>query len=328
MNYLQYIRNSKFSFKLNPKDVQFFLQKLNSKNQKVGLEGIEKDNISVYLKREDRIHEKISGNKFRKLKYPILDMLSGDKVGILTFGGAHSNHIAAVAAAGKMCGFRTRGLIRGDELRSEISNNPTLRFVSECNMELDFMSRADYRDKTNSGVLSKYVNDAEQWYIVPEGGTSELAVKGCEEILTEADDEFDYICVAVGTGGTYAGLLNSLKPHQKGIGFSVLKGTFQKEAIDTYTDVRSYTLTDDYCFGGYAKIDSELIRFMNNFKRMNGILLDPVYTAKMMYGIAEMINAGYFKENSRILAIHTGGLQGIEAMNRLLEKKNLPQIEL
>ena len=255
-------------------------------------------------------------------------MLSSKKQTLLTFGGAHSNHIAAVASAGKLCGINTIGLIRGDELTSEIPHNPTLRFASGCGMHLKFMTRSDYKQKTNPNILSKYIEDMNELYLVPEGGTSELAVKGCEEILDHSDSTFDYICVPVGTGGTMAGLLNSVQPHQEVVGYSVLKGTFQKEIIEKYSKNRNHLLTDNYCFGGYAKIDSELIRFINNFKRNSGISLDPVYTGKMMYGIVEMIKKGYFRENSRILAIHTGGLQGIEAMNHRLKKKNLPQIEI
>ncbi|MCW5520244.1 1-aminocyclopropane-1-carboxylate deaminase/D-cysteine desulfhydrase [Aureitalea sp. L0-47] len=313
---------------MGKKDIHFFLQKLTSENQKVGLDEIVDATISLHLKREDTIHKMISGNKFRKLKYTLIDFLSSNKKAILTFGGAHSNHIAAVASAGRMCGIKTIGLIRGEELITEISNNPTLRFASECGMQLKFMTRTDYREKTDPHILSKYVEDMGDMYLVPEGGTSELAIKGCEEILDELDASFDYVCVPVGTGGTFAGLLNALQPHQKGIGYSVLKGTFQKEIIEKYASNRNYLLTDDYCFGGYAKIDSELIRFMNNFNRNTGIALDPVYTGKMMYGIYEMIKAGYFRENSRILAIHTGGLQGVEAMNHRLKKKNLPQIDI
>jgi 1-aminocyclopropane-1-carboxylate deaminase len=328
LNYLQYFSANQYSSKLQSENVPFFLQKLSSENQQVILDELAGTSISLHLKREDAIHPMISGNKFRKLKYAVLDMMYSDKKALLTFGGAHSNHIAALATAGKMCGIKTIGLIRGDELGSEIPNNPTLRTAVACGMQLKFMTRSDYREKAEPRILRKYVEDLADLYIVPEGGTSELAIKGCEEILDKSDKIFDYICVPVGTGGTFSGLLNALQPHQEGIGFSILKGTFQKEIIDKYSTVRSYSLIDDFCFGGYAKIDSELIRFINNFKRISGILLDPVYTGKMMYGIVAMIKAGYFRENSRILAIHTGGLQGIEAMNHRLKQKNLPQIDI
>ncbi len=298
-----------------------------SENQEIPLSRFLDTDVSLFLKREDRIHPYVSGNKFRKLKYIFRDISSKRKKSVLTFGGAHSNHIAAVAAAGKMFGIHTLGLIRGQELASEIKLNPTLSFATECGMRLIYMDRADYRLKHHPEILEKYILDIKDYYLIPEGGTSDLAVKGCEEILTVADAKYEYICVAVGTGGTFAGLLNALGPAQTGIGFSALKGTFQKETIENYSNACEYQLVDDYCFGGYAKIDPELVRFINNFRTNTGILLDPVYTAKMMYGILKMIEAKKFRKNSRILAIHTGGLQGIEAMNRYLKKKNLPQIE-
>jgi 1-aminocyclopropane-1-carboxylate deaminase len=194
-------------------------------------------------------------------------------------------------------------------------------------MDLVFMSREDYRIKEQADILSRYVETPDDHYIIPEGGTSALAVRGCEEILTSKDRQFDYVCAAVGTGGTFAGVINSLQPQQFGLGFSALKGTFQKEIISTYSSNTNFEITDAFCFGGYAKIDSQLVRFINDFKKTTGILLDPVYTAKMMIGILKLMEDGYFRKNSRILAIHTGGLQGIEGMNLRLKKKNLPQIE-
>jgi 1-aminocyclopropane-1-carboxylate deaminase len=283
---------------------------------------------SLNLKREDRIHRTVSGNKFRKLKYIIPEVLQSEKRGVLTFGGAFSNHIAAVAEAGRIHGIATIGIIRGEELGSAISSNPTLNFAIRCGMRLIFIPREDYRHKESPEIVSKYVKNIKEYYIIPEGGTSELAVKGCEEILSSEDTQFDYICVAAGTGGTLAGIINSLQPTQFALGFSALKGTFQKEVLSEYCTNTNFEVTDSFCFGGYAKIDSDLVRFINNFKAKTGILLDPVYTGKMMFGILKLIKEGYFRKNSRILAIHTGGLQGIAGMNLLLEKKNLPQITL
>lgn len=280
------------------------------------------------MKREDQIHSEVSGNKFRKLKYLIEDMRTSPKRAILTFGGAFSNHIAATAAMGKLFGIPTVGVIRGEELEQYKENNPTLQYASGCGMRLIFISRSDYRDKDQGDVLKRYVSDLHEYYIIPEGGTSSLAVKGCSEILSDTDTKFDYVAAAVGTGGTFAGILNSLQPHQEGIGFSVLNGTFQKEILGKFSNNTHYHLTDKYNFGGYAKIDSELVRFINKFKEIAGIQLDPVYTAKMMYGIMNLMKEGYFRKNSRILAIHTGGLQGIEGMNLRLKSKNLPQIEI
>lgn len=255
-------------------------------------------------------------------------MIQSGKKTILTFGGAYSNHIAAVAETGHILGIKTVGIIRGEELRTAITSNPTLDYATGRGMKLIFISREDYRIKEHPDILSRYVETPDDYYIIPEGGTSALAVQGCEEILTSEDTQFDYVCVAAGTGGTLAGIINSLQPQQIGLGFSALKGTFQKEIISKYSAKTNFEITDAFCFGGYAKIDSELVRFINDFKIASGILLDPIYTGKMMFGILKLMEDGYFRKNSRILAIHTGGLQGIDGMNLLLKKKNLPQIEL
>jgi len=327
LNFLQYFRKTNLNA-LSFSKSDFFLQQFRSENQQIPLDLFSISGYSLFLKREDNIHEVVSGNKFRKLKYPLQDMMRSDKKAILTFGGAYSNHIAAVAETGRILNIKTTGIIRGEELGPAVASNPTLRFASKCGMRLVFMSREEYRTKDNSETLGRYVENLSDYYIIPEGGTSELAVKGCEEILTSEDSEFDYVCVTVGTGGTFAGIINSLQSHQTGIGFSALKGTFQKELIARYAANENFEIIDTYCFGGYAKIDSELIRFINEFKNTAGIQLDPIYTGKMMFGILKLMEEGYFRKNSRILAIHTGGLQGIEGMNLLLKKKNLPQIEL
>ena len=299
--------------------------------KKVEIEEIEMDlftvsTISLFIKREDLLHPFVSGNKFRKLKYTILEAKNLKKNTLLTFGGAYSNHIAATAAAGKELGIKTIGVIRGEELASVKIKNPTIKFAEECGMKLHYISRASYRDKENTGFLESLKHQFGDFYLVPEGGTNEFAVKGCEEILSENDKEFDYVCTAVGTGGTIAGILKSSKATQQVLGFSALKGAFQNQEVEKYTSKMNYKITDDYCFGGYAKIDTELICFINEFKEKTGIPLDPVYTGKMFYGIFDLIKKGYFKKNSNILAIHTGGLQGIGGMNTLLKKKNLPQI--
>ena len=161
---------------------------------------------------------------------------------------------------------------------------------------------------------------------MPEGGTNDFAVKGCAEILTNKDSSFDYVCSSVGTGGTLAGLIKASNSLQTIIGFSALKGTFQNSDINKFTRKKNYRILDDYCFGGYAKINIELIEFINDFKNKTAVSLDPIYTGKMIFGIFDLINKGYFKENSTILAVHTGGLQGINGMNALLKKKNLPTI--
>src|SRR6218665_489671 len=174
--------------------------------------------IEVYVKREDVLHSEISGNKFRKLKYNLTEARDLGFTKLLTFGGAYSNHIAAVAAAGKEFGFETIGVIRGEELQEKYLENPTLKKASENGMQFEFVTRTQYRDKNNVAFLDQLKNKFGDFYLIPEGGTNELAVKGCKEILTDNDKVFDFICCAVGTGGTISGIINSLKPHQKAIG--------------------------------------------------------------------------------------------------------------
>jgi 1-aminocyclopropane-1-carboxylate deaminase len=280
--------------------------------------------ISLTIKREDLIHPFVSGNKFRKLKYNLLQAKAENKSTILTFGGAFSNHIAAVAYAGKEQGFKTIGIIRGDELINKIEENPTLKFAYENGMEFVFVSREEYRNKSEVSFIEKLKEKFGDFYLVPEGGTNELAVKGCEEILTDEDTVFNYICCAVGTGGTIAGLINSALPNQKILGFPALKGDFLKDEICIFAKKNNWELISDYHFGGYGKINLELIDFINSFLETNKVSLDPIYTGKMVFGVIDLISKNYFPANSKILLIHTGGLQGIEGMNLKLRQKKLP----
>ncbi len=282
--------------------------------------------IELTIKREDKIHPFISGNKYRKLKYNLIAAKQQNLDTLLTFGGAYSNHIAATASAGKEFGFKTIGVIRGDELADKISKNPTLTFAQQCGMQFKFVSRESYRKKTEPEFLSGLENEFGDFYVVPEGGTNELAIKGCEEILTKEDTVFDYICVPVGTGGTISGLINSAKEHQKVLGFPALKGDFLQKEIKLFTTKKNWKLITEYHFGGYGKINSELITFINQFKEETNIPLDPVYTGKMLFGIIELISNDYFEKGSKIVAIHTGGLQGIQGMNMKLQQKGLPTI--
>ncbi len=281
----------------------------------------------VFLKPEYLIHPKISGNKYRKLKYNLKEATRQNKKIILTFGGAFSNHIAAVAGAGKAFKLKTVGVIRGEELYDKIEKNPTLKFAQDCGMIFKFVSRDAYRDKTSLVFIQELKDTFGEFYFIPEGGTNALAVKGCEEILIETDAQYDYICCSVGTGGTMAGLINSSFPNQKILGFPALKGDFLQEEIPKFASKTNWQLITDYHFGGYAKINQELISFMNTFKAQYNIPLDPIYTGKMMFGIFDLIKRGFFPKNSKILAIHTGGLQGVEGMNLILKQKQLPLID-
>lgn len=308
-----------------------FLENTYSRIQQIHFSEIESKEISLFIKREDELHPFISGNKFRKLKYNLQEAEIQNKTTLLTFGGAYSNHIAATAAAGYEYNFNTIGVIRGDELAIDveevIKRNPTLKFASEHNMQFHFVSRSEYREKTTIKFIENLKYKFGDFYLVPEGGTNKFAVKGCEEIVTEEDEIYDVICTAVGTGGTISGIINASKKHQKVIGFPALKGGFLQNEIQKYIlNKTNWSLNNEYHFGGYAKISVELITFINKFKKETTIPLDPVYTGKMLFGIVDLIKKDNFKKGTKIVAIHTGGLQGIEGMNMLLKRKNLPQI--
>jgi 1-aminocyclopropane-1-carboxylate deaminase len=282
--------------------------------------------ISLFIKRDDLLHPHISGNKFRKLKYNLVAAKAQNKTKLLTFGGAFSNHIVAVAATGTEFGFETVGLIRGEELATQIDANPILKFARDCGMELEFISRENYRQKNDPALLLHWQKKYGDFYLLPEGGTNDLAIKGCEEILSAAN-QFDFICCAVGTGGTISGLINSAQPNQKIIGFPALKGDFLQEDIRNFTHNKNWELCSDYHFGGYGKITPELIRFMNDFNAQHQIPLDPIYTGKMVFGVLDLIQKKYFPEGAKILLIHTGGLQGIRGINAILKQKNQPQLD-
>ena len=280
--------------------------------------------ISLVIKREDLIHPFVSGNKFRKLKYNLLQAKAENQSTLLTFGGAYSNHIAAVAYAGKENGFQTIGVIRGDELGDKIESNPTLKFAQECGMQFEFVSRETYRLKTEATFLEQLQQQYGSFYLIPEGGTNAFAIKGCEEILTPDDASFDYVACAIGTGGTISGIINSVLPHQKVLGFPALKGDFLQDEIRNFVRQDNWELITDYHFGGYGKVTNELIDWINQFYEQTQIPLDPVYTGKMVFGIVDLITKNYFPENAKILLIHTGGLQGIQGMNLKLKNKGLP----
>lgn len=278
------------------------------------------------MKPDYLIHPHVSGNKYRKLKYNLLKAIELNQSTLLTFGGAFSNHIAAVAACGREYGLATVGIIRGEELKDKITMNPTLKFAIECGMSFKFISRDLYRNKGDKFFLNDLRAEFGDFYLLPEGGTNTLAIKGCEEILTEEDTVFDYICCSIGTGGTIAGLINSSSMHQKILGFPALKGDFLQEEISKFAVVNNLEIIKEYHFGGYAKINTDLISFINEFSLTYNVPLDPIYTGKMMFGIFDLMQQGFFPKGSKILAIHTGGLQGIEGMNQKLRQKNLPLI--
>ena len=304
----------------------FFSQNFISINQQVILPILEEKQLELFIKREDLIHPFVSGNKFRKLNYNLAEAKQQQKDTLLTFGGAFSNHIVATAVAGNLNGFETIGIIRGDELARDLDvtlkNNATLREAHKNGMTFEFVSREAYRTKSNAVFINQLHEKFGDFYTIPEGGTNVLAIKGCEEILTEDDAKFDYICCAVGTGGTISGIINSAKKHQNVIGFPALKGDFLQDEINQFVDKKNWSLQNAYHFGGYAKYNTDLVAFINNFTKKTNILVDPIYTGKMVFGILDLVLKNHFKKESKILAIHTGGIQGIEGFNQKLIRKN------
>jgi 1-aminocyclopropane-1-carboxylate deaminase len=306
---------------------------LRSATTEVILPILKKKKVALFVKREDLLHPVISGNKYRKLYYNLQNARKLNKKKLITFGGAFSNHILATAGAGSEFDFETIGIIRGEELAEDLArtlaSNPTLYAAVKLGMQLQFVSRSEYKKKETAGFLNELQALHPDAYIIPEGGTNEWAVKGCEEILNKETSLFDFVCTAVGTGGTISGIINASAPQQKVLGFPALKANFLKDLIKKNKVTKSnWELIHAYHFGGYGKVTKDLIEFVNIFKMETKIPLDPIYTAKMMFGVMDLIAKDFFPENTKILAIHTGGLQGILGMNILLQKKGLPLIEV
>ncbi len=276
---------------------------------------IEQSGVKLFIKREDQNHPFVSGNKWWKLKYNLGEALKAGYTTLLTFGGAYSNHIYAIASAAHELGLKSIGIIRGEEA---LPLNPTLSFAKGRGMQLQYVSREEYRNKTEASFIKKLHGQFGDFYLIPEGGTNELAVKGCAEFAKQLSSEvdFDYLCLPVGTGGTMAGIIEGLDESKKIIGFPVLKGaTFLENEIRRYTAKNNWQLVYDYHFGGYAKVTKELTEFMNQVEQQFNIPLDPIYTAKMMFGLMDLIKKKFFAAGSTILAIHTGGLQGRAELN-------------
>ena len=285
----------------------------------------EKTGISIDIKREDKIHPLISGNKFRKLKYNILKAKRDGHKCLLTYGGAFSNHITATAAAANLNNLRSIGVIRGEEIEERFNNdpehNPSLAFAKSQGMRFCFVNRGKYILKDQITEVEELKQKFGDFYRIPEGGTNALAVKGCQEILTLNDHEYDIIACCVGTGGTIAGIINASKADQFIYGFSALKGHEHHE-INAYVNKRNFKIFEDSEFGGYAKSNEELINFINSFYRCTSIKLEPIYTGKMFFKLFKMIEQKQIKDGTKILAIHSGGLQGVKAFNNLQKTKN------
>lgn len=266
--------------------------------------------VEIWLKREDLIHPEVPGNKWRKLRDNLADASERADRTLLTFGGAYSNHIRAVAAAGRICGFSTIGIIRGEE---NLPLNPALAFAVRQGMRLGYLSREAYRRKTDADVLDDLRREFGSFYLLPEGGSNELAARSCADIPAEIEMDFDVICCACGTGGTLAGMAAGLRDGQRAVGFSALKGGGFLEHDVADLQVRAFgsrrgdwRIETGYHFGGYARKNAELDAFVADFYERHGIALDWVYVAKMMYGIYSLVRAGAFEPGSRVVAVITG----------------------
>lgn len=273
--------------------------------------------IKIYLKRDDLIHPFISGNKWRKLKYLLQKAEVECKTHLVTFGGVWSNHLLATACAAAKFGFKSTGIVRGEDI-----NTDTLIFCRMFGMSLLFADRESYRDKRNLYDLH-FQNDSTAFFI-DEGGCSMEAAKGCAELVDELEQEYQHIFCACGTGTTAAGIINGLSATTTSTLFHaipVLKGDFLKKEINKLLlRASEYEFHPDYHFGGYAKTQPELIQFIRNFASTTGILLDPVYTGKMMFAILDLAKNDRFLHGSKILAIHTGGLFGLLGMKDKFSK--------
>jgi 1-aminocyclopropane-1-carboxylate deaminase len=279
--------------------------------QEIHDEMLHRAGIRLLVKREDLNHPQVSGNKWWKLLYNLEEARRLGKRTLLTFGGAYSNHIYATAAAARELGFRSIGIIRGEEAEPL---NATLQFARQQGMQLQYISREEYRQKDSAEFQRQLYRQFGDVYVIPEGGTNALAIRGCKEfarVLSEIS--FDYACLAVGTGGTMAGLIEGLNADKRIVGVSVLKGDFLTAEVDRLSGHKAadkWSILTDYHHGGYAKTTLELLAFMQRMVQEHDLPLDQVYTAKLMWAVMREVECGVFDRGATVLAIHTGGLQG------------------
>jgi len=274
---------------------------------------IQEQGIELHLKRDDLLHPIISGNKWRKLKYILEHALALKTRRIISMGGAYSNHLHALAYAGKLLGIQTEARIRGE--RPEVLN-PTLSDMAAWGMHLEFVSRSDYRLLREYKAYDTLPGLQKGEYWLPEGGAMDLALLGVAELVAEIDLDYDALCVPCGTATTLAGIVSAVSNDKQVFGFAALKGAaYLNDEVksllkNTACHNNEWAIQLQYHFGGFAKINPELLRFIQQFEQTQRIKLEPIYTGKMLYGIYDLISQGYFKSGQRIIAIHTGGLQG------------------
>ncbi|HAP58944.1 MAG TPA: 1-aminocyclopropane-1-carboxylate deaminase [Cytophagales bacterium] len=280
----------------------------------------EKRGVEVWVKRDDLIHPQVSGNKWRKLKYVVADALEKSATKLITFGGAHSNHLLALAAVSHHLHLTAVGVVRGEQAEKL---SPTLQACQEFGMQLHFVSRSDYRRKSEPDFQQELLKELGTGYLIPEGGTSSLALPGVAEIWQELDQPFDFLYTAVGTGGTLAGLVSVAPRETQLVGVLALKGyqgQMEKDVesllASSNSSASTWKLIHDAHHGGYAKATPELVHFVKEWPQNHRFLLDPIYTGKVFYHLHKQILTNQFPANSRICVLHTGGLQGIEGFNQ------------
>ncbi len=313
------------------KNLDALLQHSPSPLQAVEHEAFSRNGLRLFVKRDDLLHTYVSGNKWRKLKHNLLEAQQLGLNRLITFGGAYSNHLAAVAAAGLEFGFSTLGVVSGEENGVV---NPTLGFAKECGMELLFTSRINMRNYSDTGLLHHLKIYPTGGFILPQGGANCLALAGCREIVTETTAQLghgpDFFITACGTGTTLAGIATGLSGTAQALGISVLRGGFLQKEVESLLakylpsqsaptkrrgNPQSAIVFDDFHFGGYAKWQPELIAFINDFKQQTGIPLDPIYTGKAFFAAVQLAEKGFFPDGACIVLVHTGGLQGIAGFN-------------
>lgn len=273
-------------------------------------ERFENAGVEVWLKRDDLIHPDVPGNKWRKLVPNLAAAVGQGHHVLLTFGGAFSNHIRATAAAGRALDLATIGVIRGEE---HMPLNPSLAYAAEHGMRLRYLDRETYRRKADPAVIDALRQELGPFYLIPEGGSDELAVRGCAEIPPELPSGFDVVCCPCGTGGTLAGIAGGLAPGQGAIGFSALKGAgylagevagLQQAAFGAPSG--NWQIEHGFHFGGFARRNADLDAFIDRFRVQHAITLEWTYVAKMMYGLCSLSERGYFTPGTRVAAVITG----------------------
>jgi len=269
--------------------------------------------VELFIKRDELIHPVIQGNKWRKLKYNILQAEKNNQDTLLSFGGAYSNHLHALAAAGKQLNLKTIGIIRGHAPKQL---NPCLQDLLDWGMQLKFITRLEYKQKDKPEFITSLIKEFGDFYLIPEGGNNAAGIKGCAELLDELEDVYDVICCEVGSGTMFSALIqNNKNPDTAYLGFAVMKNPqLDKEIKAGLTGSANSTdwkINHHYHFNGFAKTSIELIFFIKNFKHEHNIQLEPVYSGKMLWGILDLIQHDYFKPGTKILSIHGGGLQGL-----------------